>query len=116
MEITKYWEQNFRRHRQLAVHLHNIVKLGFTESESAVLVVQEVEVFWGKARIPTSTLSYCRVKLNKLYLEWTNLRKGSYTHKSSQQSENEREFVEKFDDLFDVAHSNALNQLKGKEK
>lgn len=99
----------------LAVFLHNR-QLGFSIEDSAILVVREIEIFWSKARIPTSYSSYCRIKVIKLHEEWLKLKKGTYTHKSSKHDHKEKEFKDKLDDLFDIAHSNALNVLKGDAK
>lgn len=97
----------------LAVFLHNTRKLRFDTKESADLVIDEVKVFWAKARIPTSRHDYCCKKLISLYKEYRELRNGSYSHKSSKHAEKEILFISKLDNLFDVASQDALSEIKG---
>lgn len=75
--------------------------------KSALMVANEVIVFWDKARIPTRDKSAIAQQVEKLYGEWRKLSKsatrGGPTHKSQ-----EEKFVGELDDLFDMAHINAL--------
>lgn len=61
----------------LSVFLHNTRKLRFTYAESAALVIDEVKLFWAKARIPTFREDYCRAELIKLHTEWRNLQRSA---------------------------------------
>lgn len=97
----------------IAVFSHNTRKLHFDYTESAALVIDEIKVFWAKARIPTSRHDNCCRKMIRLYKEWVMLRKGNKTIKTSKQIENEIAFASKLDNLFDVAAGNALTVLKG---
>lgn len=54
----------------LAVFLHNTRKLHFDANESADLVINEVKVFWSKAKIPTSRHDHCCEKVMSLYKEY----------------------------------------------
>lgn len=88
--------------------------IGLNETTSARLVIDEVIIFWQKARVPTSAPWYCAQKLMKLYEKWNNLRKSSYK-KSEIHLKNESEFISTLDDLFDIAATDALTQMKVQE-
>lgn len=100
----------------LAVFSHNTRKLHFNYVDSAALVIDEVKVFWSKARIPTSRHDNCCRKLIKLYKKWRNLGKGNKTAKTDKHIQNEIAFQSKLDDLFDVAAGDALSKLNGDAK
>lgn len=82
-----------------------VVKLNVRDS--ARLVIREVMVFWEKARIPTRDEKHCINKVMDLYKEWRLLQKhaGRTTVKHKQ---SEELFTDKFDNLFDIAHTDAL--------
>lgn len=88
---------------------HNIVKL--TIRESAFLAIKEATVFWSKAKIPTRDKQRCVEKLEKLHNEWLLIYKNK-NRRSLTQCEKEKVFVEKLDDLFDIAHADALTIMK----
>ncbi|GBM72735.1 hypothetical protein AVEN_67702-1 [Araneus ventricosus] len=75
--------------------------------ESACLVISETVIFWQKAQIPFREPQHRIVKLEALYNEWRMLQKHS-KRKSETQEQKEQNFKEKLEDLFDIAHSNAL--------
>ena len=64
-----------------------------------------------EARIPTRDVRNCRTKLGKLFEEWRLLKKNKGKQSVKQQSR-EAEFLCKLDDLFDIAHANAMNIMK----
>ncbi|KAE9531874.1 hypothetical protein AGLY_010076 [Aphis glycines] len=66
--------------------------------ESARLIVREVLIFWEKA-------------LESLYDEWRTLQKHAARNTGSHK-EQENLFISKFNDLFDLAHANALQMIK----
>ena len=76
--------------------------------EASTIVVQKVETFWAKARVPTRHHQDSIKKLEKLFNTWKNLKKNS-KRTTQKQSENESSFKDTLDDLFDIAHGNALN-------
>lgn len=82
--------------------------------ESAKLVVEEVNIFWDKARIPTRTKQHCITKLEDLYNAWRKVNKNSKI-KSETQREREEAWTSKLDDLFDIASANALDLIKNSE-
>ena len=77
-------------------------------------MIQEVSIFWQKARIPTKRFGHCVEKLLKLYDEWKGLQKNS-TRGAGKDKEKRDIFVDNMDDLFDIARSEALEQLKNEE-
>ena len=97
----------------LQVLFYNLRFVKLNLRDSARLVLDEVFLFWRKARIPTQIESRCIEKVEKLYKEWRNLQKTS--SKSVAQLQKEAKFVEDLDDLFDVAHGNALEMIKIEE-
>lgn len=82
--------------------------------ESANLVATELLVFWEKARIPTRDKQHCISKVEKLYKEWQSMQKDC--KKASEFHKNKvKAWIEKLDQLFDVAHSNALQMMSIEE-
>lgn len=82
---------------------------------SVQLVIEEVLVFWQKARIPTSKPWYCAQKFTILYEKWLSLFK-SRLRRTTTQMDNEAEFCSELDDLFDIAAADALAQMKSEEE
>ncbi|GBN97250.1 hypothetical protein AVEN_71305-1, partial [Araneus ventricosus] len=82
--------------------------------ESATLVVRECLIFWEKARIPTRATPHCVEKIMTMYNHWRNLQKSA-CRRSETQEENERNFTSDLNNLFDIAHANALEIIKIEE-
>lgn len=97
----------------LSVFLYNLITAKLGDKESARLVALEIEIFWTKAGIPVSDASYISKKVKKLHDEWSNLRKGKYTHQAQSHLQKEKDFSDKLDDLFNVAKKDALSLVKG---
>ncbi|KAG0728270.1 hypothetical protein GWK47_032826 [Chionoecetes opilio] len=68
------------------------------------LIVEEV---WAWARIPMQRIDKVATKIQKLHKEYALIRKNK-KHTTSTQSERAKKFGEKVNDLFDVAHANAM--------
>jgi hypothetical protein len=92
----------------LRVLFYNLREVKLSVRDSARLVINEVLIFWQKARIPTREVRHCIPKLEALYNEWRNLQKNA-TRRSDVQLKKENEFIDNFNKLFDIAHSNAMN-------
>jgi hypothetical protein len=91
----------------LAVFFFNLRVVKKNSKESAELAVKETVIFWDKSRIPTRRSDHCVEKLLKLYDEWKNLQKSS--KKKSEMAKNCRQlFIDKLDNIFDIAHEDAL--------
>ena len=79
--------------------------------ESAKLVIQEIVVFSQKASIPVRQKYNNIKKLESLYEEWRILQK----HASGTTEVNKKKqecFANGLDDLFDIAHMDALDIIK----
>lgn len=98
----------------LSVLFHNIRILNMTISDAAHLVIDECLIFWRKARIPTRDRSDCVKKLMKVHEKWINLKKSS-KRKGVTQIRKENMFEEEMNNLFDIAHANALNLMSIEE-
>lgn len=84
------------------------VKLSF--KESAKLVIREVDIFWEKARIPTKLERNALRNLETLYEDWRSMQKIS--SKGTDHSRSKlAEFASTLDDLFDIAHQDALETM-----
>lgn len=82
--------------------------------ESARIAIQEVFVFWAKARIPTKHKQNAISKLEKLYAEWRTVQKNK--NKQSDVVQNKlKAFASNLDDIFDIAHQDALTIMKSEE-
>lgn len=90
-----------------------VVKLSVRNS--AVLVVREIMIFWEKARIPTRLERNCIDQVEKLYDEWRLLQKHASRNTASHK-EKENLFQSKFNDLFDIAHADALKIIKEEDR
>lgn len=82
--------------------------------DSAKLVIQEVNLFWTKARIPTKYEKDAITKVEKLYKEWANHQKNSKKTSAAIISQFAK-FSSTLDDLFDIAHQNALDSMSIEE-
>ncbi|CAI6372118.1 unnamed protein product [Macrosiphum euphorbiae] len=94
----------------LLVFSYNLQVVKINIRESPRLAVREIVIFWEKARIPVQEIQHCIYKLEKLYYEWRTVQKNS-TKRTECQIKKEVVFTSKLDDLFDIAHANALNML-----
>lgn len=98
----------------LSVLFYNLREVKLSLAESANLVIRECLIFWEKARIPTRSLLHCQEKLIKLHSHWRNLQRNS-RRSSETQRERENEFISDLNNLFDIAHANALDLMKIEE-
>jgi len=96
----------------LFFHLHVI--LGQSIRPAATSVIKQVVTIWNRARIPTCRKDHAIVKLEKLHKEWKNL-KRHINRKSELQAVNEESFCTKMNNLFDIAHADALKDIRIQE-
>jgi hypothetical protein len=92
----------------LGYFLHHHLKLHETIRQSSTATIEEIAKFWHKVRIPIRDVQNCHTKLEKAFEEWRLLKKNKGRQSQTQQSK-EAEFVSRLDDLFDIAHANALS-------
>lgn len=95
----------------LGLFLHHHVELNKTIRESSTTTIEEITKFWQRARIPVQELRNCQPKLEKLFEQWRLLKKNK-NRSTVTQKRKESEFVSELDNLFDIAHANALNMIK----
>lgn len=98
-----------KRHA-LQVLFHHIRVDGMNLKGSARLVIDEILSFWEMARIPTKDALNSSKKLIKLYDELQNLQKNIKTP-SKKQIQKKNDFKDCLDDLFDIAHADALEMI-----
>lgn len=98
----------------LRVFLYNVRKVKLNVRRSANLVIQEVEILWRKARIPTRAFNKCVEKIVSLFNIWRKLQKNC-KRQTPVQKKHEQDFLDNLDDLFDIAHANAMDTIKIKE-
>jgi len=82
-----------------------------TIQESAAITAEELLSFWAKARIPTRQKYHIINKVKEHHLKWQGLKKAA-TRRTEKQKQNEDLFTSVLDDLFDVAHADALVIIK----
>lgn len=99
----------------LQTFFYNHRTLKFSLKTSAELVIKEVLIFWEKARIKTRQDYHCVQKLLNVHTSWNTLNKNK-NRTTETQKNYEKNFVETLDQLFDIAHADALNLLKGEDK
>ncbi|KAF2886056.1 hypothetical protein ILUMI_20115 [Ignelater luminosus] len=98
----------------LSVLFYNMRVVNMNFSEAANLVIDECLIFWKKARIPTKHRSDCVKKLKKLYETWRNLEKSCKRLSDTQKSK-ENIFEVNMNNLFDIAHANAVSLISIEE-
>ena len=93
---------------QVFFHLHNEEKKTIREAASGA--ISEALPFWEKARIPVRLKKHLIKKLEVLFNLWKGLRKSN-KKKSAVQSQKEKDFKDDLDNLFDMAHQDALDMI-----
>jgi len=82
--------------------------------KAAALTIEKIFIFWQKASIPVKQKQNAIIKLEKFFRKWQTLQKHK-TRKSVTQAEQEETFKECLDDLFDIAHAQALTMITNEE-
>lgn len=78
-----------------------------TVRNSAKATAIEIKQFWERARLPTKNHYKIIAQIEKLFYKWKKMKK-SISKPTKTQQDNETAFVVTLDDLFDVAHSDAM--------
>jgi len=81
--------------------------MGNAIREASAIAISTTFQFWSKARIPVRSVQRCQDKLEKEYETWRLLKKNA-ARVSATQKGREEAFSSKLDDLFDIAHADAL--------
>lgn len=84
-----------------------------TLKQSASLVIDEVILFWEKARIPIRKKNKCVEKLLNCYDDWRNLQKNKG---QAFNEKKEVEFCALLTKLFDISHANAMQNIDEGQK
>lgn len=99
------------REQVLKVFFYNNRVVNMNPRDSARLAVREAAIFWEKAKIPMKQEHRCVDTLMDLYKRWENIRK-SCNRRNEKQDEIEKCFKDELDELFDIAHGNAMELMK----
>jgi len=91
------------------LHLH--LKDSFSIQKSAHITKNELLDFWNKARIPTKQNYNIINQIKILHLKGIVIKKNA-TKQTETQVMKINHFLNNLDDLFDVAHANAMNLIK----
>lgn len=94
--------------------LYNVHGKNESASESAKKVFKKLMIFWAKANIPIIDRINCDRKILKLHGKWTALRKNKH-RRTVKQITAESDFKNSLDNVFNIAHQNALNMITLKE-
>lgn len=78
--------------------------------QAAALTIEKIFAFWNKANIPVRPKQHCVKKLETLFHKWQGLHKHA-ARKTSFQEMHEKAFTDCLEDLFDIAHADALNMI-----
>jgi hypothetical protein len=90
-------------------HLHLNLRLQMREASEST--VEQVMTIWNKFCVPTCRKDNAITKLEKLYKEWTTVKKNK-NRKSELQTSKEDEFCLKMNNLFDIANAEALTLMQ----
>lgn len=99
----------------LQTFFYNMRYVNLDRNRSAKLTVDAVLIYWQQARIPTREPHKCSDKIIKMHINWENLRRTSVENMSSNTKKNYDKFIDELDDLFDIAHSDALTMIRIEE-
>lgn len=98
----------------LQVFIYHHLQQKKTKKDAAKYTLVEVENFWERARIPVQKPQRAKENILRLYEKWVNLKKNK-NRKSKTQKDNETKFADSLDNLFDIAHANALSMISIEE-
>jgi hypothetical protein len=94
----------------LGFFLHQHLTFKKSKSDASALTIDEIQGFWQRAKIPVRARHHCQSKVVKVFEEWRLLKKNQ-KRKTKTQLEKEEAYCAHFEDLFDIAHANALNMI-----
>lgn len=103
---------SYRQTFSYFLHLHKVEKK--TVRDASRGAIQAILSFWAKAGIPVRAEQHCIQKLETLFTEWKGLQKHKSRPTAGHQVK-EDAFVAHLDDLFDIAHSDALTRMTNPE-
>ena len=86
-----------------------------TVRDSAAAVADEILDFWYRARIPTKQRYHVIAHVEKLFDEYCKLKKNKGRQTDTQRSK-ESDFVTHLEELFDIAHEEAMSLITIEEE
>lgn len=92
------------------LHLSNKLQ----KRQASSMVVEKVTDVWNRAQIPTCRKDHAINKLELLYTQWTTLKKHK-DRESDLHVAQENDFCSKMENLFDIAHADALTIIRIQE-
>ena len=92
----------------LFINEHNEKKK--TVREASAIAIEKTVEFWQKAKIPTRAVHHCQAKLESEFESWRLLKKNANRTTETQKSK-ELAFSGKLENLFDIAHAEALQMI-----
>lgn len=99
----------------LQVFFHNMRYVKLACRKSAALAIDAVLIFWNQARIPTRDHPRCIDYLLKIYNEWKSHQKRNVYKMSNEIKLKYDNFVGNLDNLFDIAHADAMIMIRKEE-
>jgi hypothetical protein len=90
------------------LYLHKVHKRTIRDASRETIEV--VTTFWIKAGIPTRGPQHCIQKLETIFTEWKALQKHKNRTTDGHRTREEK-FLEQLDDVFDIAHADALTLI-----
>lgn len=99
----------------LQVFFYNMRYVQLSAKESAELVIDAAIIFWNQARIPIRQRIRCANKLFQLYDVWKSLQKRDIEKLSAAMKLKHDSFINDLDDLFDIAHRDAITMMNNEE-
>jgi hypothetical protein len=101
-------------HQVLRFFLYQHFTMKKTIRNSAMATVTQTLEFWQRGRIPTRQNIKAAMKVEKLYKQYTTLMK-SKNKQSPGYNVSRENFYDSLDNIFDIAHSNALVTMEKQE-
>jgi hypothetical protein len=95
----------------LKVYFYHHTILAVSYKEAANVVIQKVCEIWNKARISTAESRNIVRKLDNLLIHYRNICRNK-GHKTSSQHAKESEYATSVDQVFDIAHCDAMNLIR----
>lgn len=99
----------------LQVFFYNMRFVNLNAKDSATLAVDAVSIFWQQARIPMREPHKCASKIVKMHDEWNHIKKTGSRKMPASTKKRYDDFVNNLDNLFDIAHADALNLMHNEE-
>ena len=99
------------RKQVLQLFLHHHLEEKMTLKDAAGETLKVLGDFWQRARIPMQKDQRAKEKILRLYEEWARLKKNK-SRTTKTQKDNEKQFVNLLENLFDIAHANAMSMIE----